>query len=663
MKFLFLATACAAAIAAPAHAADADADTILVTAEREGRLQAEAEALARVPGGVALVDAESFADRFAVSFRDTLAFVPGVYTQPRFGEEVRLSIRGSGIGRSFHMRGIQLLIDGAPVNLADGSTDFQELDPLLFDRISVWRGANALRFGGSSLGGAINAATGSGADRPGVGARLEGGSFGAARGLLTLGLADGVGDGLLAISGSREDGWRDHSKRQALRLSGNVGLKLSDTVRTRFHLLGSAIEQEIPGSLTYRQALETPRMAAPAAISGDQSRDIQSIRLVNRTEIDLGTNRLELGGFVNVKDLYHPIFQVVDQDSVDLGLFAKLELNGEIAALPYSVTLGTTARQGDTESRRWINNGGERGAPTYRAALAAKSLESYGEARLTAADGLDLIAGAQWTLADRSVEDRMAPALSDSRSYNEFSPRFGLLWSSGDIQFFANISRSAEIPTFSELVQAPLVGFVPLDPQTAWTYEIGSRGNAGPIGWDISIYRADIRGELLGFTVDPNIPVSTFNAGKTRHQGVELGLEAELASWAKMRASYTYSDFRFVGDAQYGDNRLPVIPEHALRAELRIGTEDWNVAPQLEWVPTGAFADYRNSVRVPGYALLGLSASATVLKNVTVFADARNLLDKRAIGEIAPVVQATGASAIYTPTEARALYLGVRGRF
>ena len=58
--------------------------------------------------------------------------------RPRFGQEVRLSIRGSGISRGFHMRGLTLLQDGIPINLADDNGDFQELDPQVFERIDVY---------------------------------------------------------------------------------------------------------------------------------------------------------------------------------------------------------------------------------------------------------------------------------------------------------------------------------------------------------------------------------------------------------------------------------------------------------------------------------------------------------------------------------------------
>src|SRR5688572_5434501 len=56
------------------------------------------------PGGADLVPAEEYENKAAVSLRDALSFSPGVYAQPRFGQEVRLSIRGSGISRGFHMR-------------------------------------------------------------------------------------------------------------------------------------------------------------------------------------------------------------------------------------------------------------------------------------------------------------------------------------------------------------------------------------------------------------------------------------------------------------------------------------------------------------------------------------------------------------------------------
>src|SRR3989344_4174797 len=111
---------------------------------------------ARIPGGASVVDAETYKTGRASSPQDALGQATGVYIQSRSGaEESRLSIRGSGLQRTFHQRGILLMQDGAPLNLADGSGDFQAIEPIALDHIEVMRGANAWRYGAANLGGAI----------------------------------------------------------------------------------------------------------------------------------------------------------------------------------------------------------------------------------------------------------------------------------------------------------------------------------------------------------------------------------------------------------------------------------------------------------------------------------------------------------------------------
>jgi iron complex outermembrane receptor protein len=66
---------------------------------------------------------------------------------------------------------------------------------------------------------------------------------------------------------------------------------------------------------------------------------------------------------------------------------------------------------------------------------------------------------------------------------------------------------------------------------------------------------------------------------------------------------------------------------------------------------------------VEGYTLLGLTAGAQVIEGIDLFLDARNLMKKRAIGDISAVITATPTSAIYNPVEARAVFAGIRARF
>ncbi|HYI42834.1 MAG TPA: Plug domain-containing protein, partial [Sphingomicrobium sp.] len=120
--FLLVDAAAAAVSYAQPVAAQPSSDTIVITGERLPAGSAEVKGR---PGGSDFVTAQEYQDKVAISLRDALAFSPGVYSQPRFGQEVRLSIRGSGISRGFHMRGLTLLQDGIPINLADDNGDFQ----------------------------------------------------------------------------------------------------------------------------------------------------------------------------------------------------------------------------------------------------------------------------------------------------------------------------------------------------------------------------------------------------------------------------------------------------------------------------------------------------------------------------------------------------------
>lgn len=648
----------------PVQAEEVDS-TIIVTAPTA--TDAAENRAAKTPGGTNVVSYEDYADKSVVSLRDTLAFSPGVYLQPRYGQEVRIAIRGSGLSRGFHMRGLTLLQDGVPINLADDNGDFQELEPIFFDHLEVYRGANALRFGSGTLGGAINGVTPTGRTAQGIYLRGDAGSFDSVRGLVSAGVADDDVDAWGAISADRSDGDRDHAQRRSLRFHGNVGLKLSDVASSRFYASINNINQQLPGALTQPEALSTPRKANAAAVAGDQRRDVDSLRLQNRTTFDWGALRLDVGGFVNAKTLHHPIFQLIDQKSVDIGTFFRTDY----ASGPIEVTFGGEIRRGSTEARQFVNNGGRRGALTFDADQKAQTATLYGEVRVRPAETLTLMAGGVYAdgWRKRSVNFSATPATDGRIDFDAFSPKFGLLFEpAADIQLFANYSRSAEFPGFGEVFQT--IGTPPtstvvsgIRPQRAWTAEIGTRGKFGFAGWDVAFYRSTLKGELLQFTTNSHIPAATFNADRTLHQGVEAGLDLAPTDWLRLRQVYTYSDFRFRDDAQFGDNRLPVVPKHVYRAELRLGTDVLHVAPNIEWVPDGPFADYRNQVRTPGYALVGVTGGAGIANGIDAFVDVRNITGKKAIGDISAAILVAPTSAIYYPVERRAVSAGFRARF
>src|SRR3546814_10992427 len=106
-------------------------------------------------------------------------------------------------------------------------------------------------------------------------------------------------------------------------------MRFSDVVSNRLYVSVNSIDQQIPSALTREQALTTPRLATPGTIAGDHGRDIDSIRIQNRTRFDWRAVKLDVGAFVNAKSLYHPIFELVDQEGLDRGGYFRLDYAGD----------------------------------------------------------------------------------------------------------------------------------------------------------------------------------------------------------------------------------------------------------------------------------------------------------------------------------------------
>ncbi len=670
--------AAAAAMPALCLAAEADTtvDSVIVTAapnlEDPAVVSAVRKRLSETPGAVSVISAESYANRFALALDDILRDAPGVYAQRKWGGDIRISIRGSGIGNANHNRGLLLAQDGVPLNEADGYGDSQIADPLQARYTEVYRGGNALRFGGALLGGAINMVTPTGRDAGFENRiRVDGGSFGYMRENVAVARQSGDWDVYAAATNQRSQGWRSQSQQNIQFGALNIGRSFGEDREVRLLVNASNIKQEIPGALTRAQFETNPRQTAAGNYANDQGRDLRGVRTSLRTTWRLSDSTVFEGAVYGVwKELDHPIFQVIDQQSRNWGAFGRLDWDGRIAGLRADAYAGVWLRAGDMDSNFYVNVKGARGAPTSITQQNADALDLFAEGRLFVTDQLALVGGATWGVAKRDYESFAVPGqpatfnLKASKEYDWLAPRIGLLWEdTSGAQVFANLTRSVEPPNFSSMSPTN-TGFAPVKAQEAWTAEIGTRGRRGPLTWDLTFYRAWLDKELLQYTIGNGIPAATFNADETIHQGIEAALDWQATSRIRLRQTWTWSDFRFKGDVQYGDNRLPIVPEHFYRSELRYqDPRGWFVAPSVEWSATDQWVDFKNTTRAPSYAILNLGAGWTLNDKVSLFVDARNLTNEDYVSNVQAQTTAAAASAAYWPGDGRSVFGGVTVSF
>ncbi len=374
-----------------------------------------------------------------------------------------------------------------------------------------------------------------------------------------------------------------------------------------------------------------------------------------------------------------PNFQVVDQDGVTYGVAPRYSGSFTINGFRNDLIVGARVYGGNNKANQYLNIAGQSGAQTLNSRQNAYNYEAYAENRFFFLTKFALVTGVKAYRDERDYKDlgglAASPvASSASKAYAGVNPKLGLLWEiEKDVQAFANITRSADVPDFGDLNQVfgATRNFVPLRSQAAWTIEIGTRGTYDRFSWNLTAYRSVLRDELLQFTVNPFIPASTFNAPRTVHQGLELSASVEIlrdimGAGDKFTLSqlWNYSDFKFNKDAQYGNNQLPVVPQHVLRTSLSYQhSNGFYATPVIDFVPQGAYVDYANTVKTPSYALLGLQTGLNLKNGVSLFVDARNLTNKRYISDVGAVTKANATTATFYPGTGRSVFAGMRYTF
>jgi iron complex outermembrane recepter protein len=663
-------------------------ETILVT---ERALQTE---LAATPGGITLVDGDDLRERNVSSLADLLRYVPGVWSVSDSGsDDIFFSSRGSNLDATdYDMNGIKLLQDGLPVTTADGNNHNRVVDPLSARFATVARGANALKYGASTLGGAIDFVSPTARNSDPVDVLLNTGSHGQLLGRTTLSrVFNDRLDALLTLEGKRYDGYREHNEQHRGGLYANAGWQLTDAVDTRFFVTALSNEQELPGSLTRAEVDADPTQASASALGGDFQLNVDTRRVANKTVWQLSElASLEIGLSWEEQDLFHPIVDkvlvpigpggslvevfslLIDTHHRDVGAVARYRQRVGDHDLLFGLNWG----RGDVDGGNFRNDGGRPNGLTTLIDNDATSLEIYAMDRWQVSERLLLELAAQTVSAERSVRNTTVATGSVRNPRGDYSttnPRVGVIYALADgVALFANVSRLYEPPTNFELEDEATGSNDILDAMHGTVAEVGARGMR-PLGaasswrWDVALYHARIHDEILSVD-DPGAPGTSLSANvdETIHAGVEatLGAEIALRSGGSLEPllTVTLNDFAFDGHAAYGDNELPAAPGYIVRAELLWRQpRGFYVGPTFDFVGH-RFADFASTYRIDSYSLLGLRAGWSN-DRFRAYAELRNLLDEDYIASHGVRNLATPNAQILNPGDSTSAYVGVEAHF
>jgi len=668
-------------------------EDVVVTVEL---VKAEIEAeRAATPGAVTVLDGEELYSRHITGIADMLRYVPGVFAESSYGsDELFFSSRGSNLDSTdYDKNGIKLLQDGLPVTTADGNNHNRVIDPLSARYITVARGANALTYGASTLGGAIDFTSPTARNGAPLSVFLDGGSHGSLNGRATVGGATESVDGLLTLESRQWDGYRNHSAQKRWGLYGNAGWQSSPATNVQVFATYVYNDQRLPGALTSAEADADANQASDAALDGDYGKVVRTARLATKATWMIGADSsLSAGLSYEAQSLFHPIVNqifvdfdgagpnppvevfslLIDTDHRDLG--AMVRYDRRIGA--HDLRAGLNYGDGSVKGGNYRNLSGRKNGVSEHVDNTADSLEVFVADRWRAFARLTAVFGVQAVSAARHVRTTNADtgAVSNpSERYSSVNPRAGIIFSLNDAgDLYANVSRLFEAPTTFEMQDDVRGGNATLEPMSGTVAEIGWRSTARPSpvtrwNWDISAYYARIRDEILSVD-DPNAPGNslTANVDETTHAGIETLLGASFAAGGAHRVepqvSFTLNRFSFDGDPAYGDNRLPAAPAYAARGEVlyRHGS-GFHAGPTFDFIGDRQ-ADFANTYTVGGHTLVGLRAGVSGPR-WEWFGEVRNLLDEDYVASLSVRNVAGPDARVLNAGAPRSAYTGVRVSF
>lgn len=672
MKILSVRHAALPALLLPliAAAQAADEQTMVVTAAPTTVSELDTPAAVSVVNGDEMRQAAP-----RVNLSESLGAVPGLQVQNRqnYAQDLQLSIRGFGSRSTYGVRGLRIYVDGIPATMPDGQGQTSNIDIGSVDTIEVLRGPFSALYGNSS-GGVINVTSQTGTQPPTVEASSYYGSFGTWHyGMKATGAAgDGshAGDVDYTVSTNRftTHGYRDHSGARKNLANARLGVRINDVSKLTLLLNSVDIKANDAGGLTADEWRDNPRQSP----RGDQYNTRKNTRQTQaglRYERQLSAQD-DLSVMMYAGERETTQFQsiprapqlkpshaggVIDLTRHYQGIDTRLTHRGELL-VPVTLTAGLDYENMSERRKGYENFVMVNGAPQYGEQGALRrnernlmwNVDPYLQTQWQLTDKLSLDAGVRYSSVWFDSNDYyITPGNGDDSgdaSYHKWLPAGSLKYALTDAwNVYLSAGRGFETPTINELSyrsdnQSGLN--FGLKPSTNDTVEIGSKTRIGNGLFTAALFQTNTDNEIV---VDSSSGGRTSykNAGKTRRQGMELGLDQQFGESWRLKAAWTWLDATYrtnvCDDASCNGNRIPGIARNMGYASFGYQPEQgWYAGSDIRYM-SDIMANDENTAKAPSWTVVGLTTGykwSYGRMDMDLFGRIDNLFDREYVGSV-----------------------------
>ncbi len=557
-----------------------------------------------IPYSVFRVDTKEFKYGRNVSAKDVLADVPGLFLQARYGNDVRISIRGFGNRSNSGITGIRILQDGIPESDPDGETAIDAIDFTSLGGVEVVKG-NLSSLYTNAPGGVINFISDISFPQNFVKQTNEIGDFGLRQDGLKLGVRSKNYRYYVSYSYRNFKGYRPHST-EYIHLVNSFYQGYLDS-KTSISVLGNFAKGfiRLPGSLTKDEFDANPYQAYFQAVASDYKRISSKGRLGVRFNHLFGkdnSNEIEITGFGAIKGLDFTTTTLYNiTNKYVLGSSVRYVNKSPIFKRQNEFSTGIDYFFVNGPLSSFSNLGGNKGDD-----LQTLHAESLGNLGYYFQDQFNLIKKKMDVLFSGRYEklifrndNQLFEAQSSEKIFDKLTPKIAFNYKlTPHIALYTSYGLGFDTPTAPELENYPYSsnqGSTTLNPdikpQTSQNFEVGIKGNLvsdeekekkgkkhkeeifNRFYFEATFFNTILKDEIVPFIVSD---VAYYrNASKTLHRGVECGIKAEAFEGLELTVNYTYTDFKYQSylartidvngnfvDASYDGNIEPAVPKH-----------------------------------------------------------------------------------------------------
>ncbi|MEO8199737.1 MAG: TonB-dependent receptor [Gemmatimonadota bacterium] len=538
------------------------------------------------------------------------------------------SVRGFS---SDHSTDLALWIDGVPINEpvnghAEGYNDWSLLFPQSVNSIDVYKGPTSALYGNFALAGVVNVRT---LERmKGSRAWVSGGAYGRLDGTLMSGFDRETAGGVFGIRSIREDGWRPNSSYELGQGHARVVKDVSPSTTLDAGAELYAAGWDSPGFLTLDQFDRRLFDTVSNSTDGGFKRHAQE-RLSLRTII--GTSLLWRSTVYATQGRWQLFLTTPPEGGSAEGSGSQTEEEdrryglGATSALTWAgenseITVGVEGRWDHSDFENWFTTNRTRDSTQTLVSARQASGAIFVQSTTDLGHHLRLSAGGRVDVLSTRVDPDGGAIASKSKA--TFNPKLGLLYHVRRLaDLYANVSRGFR--QSDGVIEDPTAPFI-----SAWAYETGVKFDASKVNVTLGVFRMDVSNEQ---SFDP-ITLASTSGGRSRRQGIEAEVRADLSPALTLSADWTINDARYrelvteEGDTLTGTRVFNTARQVGIFAlELAPPTSHWRVRASTNVV--GPYTPFDEpGVELSSYALAHLS-TGTQIGRVNLELGVRNLFD------------------------------------